>query len=67
MTTTTPPKQSELRALLARIADDPDAGAWAEWARRLMEGDVQRKRKAVARAKAATPATVAPSPTRART
>jgi len=59
---TTPPKKSELRALLERIATAPDAGAWAEWARRLMEGDAQRKRKAAARAKAPTPA-----PTRART
>ena len=57
--TTKPPKQSELRALLERIATDPDAGAWAEWARKLMRGDAVRKAKASARANASTP-----SPTR---
>lgn len=52
--TTAPPKKSELCVLLERIANDPDAGAWAEWARRLMEGDAQRKRKAVEAAKRGT-------------
>jgi hypothetical protein len=63
---TTPPKQSELRALLAKIANDPDAGQWGEWARKLMRGNAARKTKAVARAKASTRAT-APSPAGGRT
>ncbi|MBP3957792.1 hypothetical protein J8F10_21275 [Gemmata sp. G18] len=41
----------ELRDLLRRIRDDPDAGEWGEWARRLMEGDAERKRKAAERAR----------------
>ena len=57
MTTTTSTAtttKGELRALLERVATDPDAGAWAEWARRLMEGDAKRKRKAVEAAKRGT-------------
>lgn len=36
----------ELRDLLCRIRDDPDASAWAEWARRLIEGDASLRRDA---------------------
>ncbi len=44
----------ELRDLLQRIRDDPAAGPWAEWARRMMEGDAKKKRKAVEAAKRGT-------------
>ena len=39
MTPTTPMKKSELSELLERIRDDPDAGPWREWARRMTEGN----------------------------
>jgi hypothetical protein len=49
-----PTPASPLRRLLASIADDPEAGPWREWSRRLAEGDAaeRRKAKAVRRVKA---------------
>ena len=38
MTTTKANADDELREVIQRIRDDPDAGEWAEWARRMLQG-----------------------------
>ena len=39
---TTTETDDNLRGLLRRIRDDPGAGAWAEWARRMIDEAARR-------------------------